>query len=190
MFFKVTPDSMAEWGSKQAHLNEVGNFLLESTDPQTSRSLAEELRRLNMQWAEFFKRNAFVSDRSRKTWLVRIIKSKAVSSVPFVLVTLWCQAVSDIIVLQAVIKEGVAFVHDGRLKRAFAFQMCCLLISVVPLHVSTADNSFDKACTILPSIHISLPWQGALFYYNNGLVASLFICCQVGRTFVINVSHL
>ncbi|KAF3845083.1 hypothetical protein F7725_008246 [Dissostichus mawsoni] len=58
---EVTPDSMAEWGSKQAHLNEVGNFLLESTDPHTSRSLAEELRRLNMQWAEFFKRTAFVN---------------------------------------------------------------------------------------------------------------------------------
>lgn len=62
---------MAEWGSRQAHLNEVGNFLIESTDPQTSRSLADELRRLNMHWAEFVKRNTFVSYRTRKTWLVR-----------------------------------------------------------------------------------------------------------------------
>ncbi|GLD47572.1 nesprin-2 [Lates japonicus] len=58
---EVTSESMAEWGSRHAHLNEVGNFLIESTDPQTSRSLAEELRRLNMHWAEFVKRNTFDS---------------------------------------------------------------------------------------------------------------------------------
>nr|XP_029131758.1 nesprin-2 [Labrus bergylta] len=58
---EVRPESLAEWGSRQAHLNEVGNFLIESTDPQTSRSLAEELRRLNMHWAEFVKRNTFDS---------------------------------------------------------------------------------------------------------------------------------
>ncbi|KAF0044213.1 hypothetical protein F2P81_003371 [Scophthalmus maximus] len=55
----VTSDSVAEWGSRQAHLNEVGNFLIESTDAQSSRSLAEELRRLNMHWAEFVKKNTF-----------------------------------------------------------------------------------------------------------------------------------
>ncbi|KAL3969167.1 solute carrier family 6 (neurotransmitter transporter) member 19 [Sarotherodon galilaeus] len=54
---ELTSTSMAEWGSRQAHLNEVGNFLIESTDPQTSRSLAEELRKVNMQWAEFVKKN-------------------------------------------------------------------------------------------------------------------------------------
>ncbi|CAI5697153.1 unnamed protein product [Oreochromis niloticus] len=54
---ELTSASMAEWGSRQAHLNEVGNFLIESTDPQTSRSLAEELRKVNMQWAEFVKKN-------------------------------------------------------------------------------------------------------------------------------------
>ncbi|XP_055361732.1 nesprin-2-like isoform X2 [Betta splendens] len=56
---EVTSESMAEWGSRQAHLSEVGNFLIESTNPQTSKSLAEELRRLNMHWAEFVKRNTF-----------------------------------------------------------------------------------------------------------------------------------
>ncbi|XP_062253434.1 nesprin-2a [Platichthys flesus] len=55
----VSSETLAEWGSRQAHLNEVGNFLIESTDPQTSRSLAEELRRLNMYWAEFVKENTF-----------------------------------------------------------------------------------------------------------------------------------
>lgn len=67
---KLTSASMAEWGSRQAHLNEVGNFLIESTDPQTSRSLAEELRKVNMQWAEFVKKNTLVSQRSRKTRFV------------------------------------------------------------------------------------------------------------------------
>nr|XP_033499149.1 nesprin-2 [Epinephelus lanceolatus] len=56
---EMTSEMMAEWGSRQAHLNEVGNFLIESTDPQTSRGLAEELRRLNMHWAEFVKKNTF-----------------------------------------------------------------------------------------------------------------------------------
>lgn len=65
--FQLTSESVAEWRSRQAHLNEVGNFLIESTAPQTSRSLAEELRRLNMQWAEFMKRNTFVSYRTRRT---------------------------------------------------------------------------------------------------------------------------
>ena len=74
----MTSESITEWGSRQAHLNEVGNFLIESTDPQTSRSLAEELRRLNMHWAEFVKRNTFVSYTTRKTWLVRISSSDAV----------------------------------------------------------------------------------------------------------------
>lgn len=68
LFVKVTPECMAEWGSRQAHLNEMGNFLMESTDPQTSRSLAEELRRLNLLWAEFVKTNALVSGGTGKTW--------------------------------------------------------------------------------------------------------------------------
>ncbi|XP_068456286.1 nesprin-2 [Clinocottus analis] len=58
---EVPSDVLAEWGSRQAHLNEMGNFLMEATDPQTSRSLADELRRLNTLWAEFVKRNAFDS---------------------------------------------------------------------------------------------------------------------------------
>ncbi|KAF7647688.1 hypothetical protein LDENG_00168300, partial [Lucifuga dentata] len=56
---EVTSDSMAEWSSRQAHLNQVGNFLIEATDPRSSRSLADELRRLNMHWAEFVKRTTF-----------------------------------------------------------------------------------------------------------------------------------
>ncbi|KAK5606836.1 hypothetical protein CRENBAI_014973 [Crenichthys baileyi] len=48
---------MSEWGSRHALLNEVGNFLMESTDPQTRRGLAEELRKLNKYWAEFVRRN-------------------------------------------------------------------------------------------------------------------------------------
>lgn len=62
--FQVTPESVAEWSSRQAHLNEAGNFLLQATDPQTSRSIAEELRRLNVHWAQFVERNTSVSLRT------------------------------------------------------------------------------------------------------------------------------
>lgn len=58
----MTPESIAEWSSRHATLNEVGSFLLESTEPQTSRNLAEELRRLNTQWTEFITRNTVVSN--------------------------------------------------------------------------------------------------------------------------------
>lgn len=63
-WFQVTPESVAEWSSRQAHLNEAGNFLLQTTDPQTSRSIAEELQRLNVHWAQFVDRNTFVSLRT------------------------------------------------------------------------------------------------------------------------------
>ncbi|KAF7200972.1 nesprin-2-like [Nothobranchius furzeri] len=53
----VTNDSRAEWGARHAHLNKLGNFLIESTDSPTSKKLAEELRKLNMHWAEFIERN-------------------------------------------------------------------------------------------------------------------------------------
>lgn len=60
-FLQVTSESLAEWGSRQAQLNEVGNFLIERTNPQTSRVLSEEIRRVNMHWAEFVHKNTFVS---------------------------------------------------------------------------------------------------------------------------------
>lgn len=63
---QVTSDAAAEWGSRQAHLNEMGNFLMDHTDPQTGRVLEEELRRLNAHWAEFVERNAFVSSGARE----------------------------------------------------------------------------------------------------------------------------
>lgn len=77
--FQVTPDSVAEWSSRQAHLNEAGHFLIQTTDPQTSRSIAEELRRLNERWAQFVERNTSVSRRT--SWnqeTVQTGKSKGV----------------------------------------------------------------------------------------------------------------
>lgn len=52
---------MSEWMSCQAKLNEVGNFLIEVTDTSTSHSLAEQLSKVNKQWAECMKRAKFVS---------------------------------------------------------------------------------------------------------------------------------
>uniref|UniRef100_A0AAR2KFY0 Calponin-homology (CH) domain-containing protein n=1 Tax=Pygocentrus nattereri TaxID=42514 RepID=A0AAR2KFY0_PYGNA len=56
---EVTAEMMAEWSSRQAHLNDVGNYLIESTDPQTSRSLSDELCRINLLWADFVRRTQF-----------------------------------------------------------------------------------------------------------------------------------
>ncbi|XP_061890524.1 nesprin-2a [Entelurus aequoreus] len=58
---KVTSESLAEWGSRLAHLSEVANFLMESTDPQSSKSLAGELQKLKMNWEKFNQRNTLDS---------------------------------------------------------------------------------------------------------------------------------
>lgn len=47
--------------SCQAQVNEVGNLLIEVTESSTSLALAEQLSKLNMQWAECMKRTMFVS---------------------------------------------------------------------------------------------------------------------------------
>lgn len=52
---------MSEWTSCQAKLNDVGNLLIEVTDSSTSQDLAQQLSRVNMQWAERMKRTVFVS---------------------------------------------------------------------------------------------------------------------------------
>ncbi|XP_077395395.1 uncharacterized protein syne2b isoform X3 [Festucalex cinctus] len=59
---RVTSESVAEWGSRQAHLNEVANFLMESSDPRTSSALEEELLKLNEDWAEFVHSNTNTLD--------------------------------------------------------------------------------------------------------------------------------
>ncbi|KAK2883496.1 hypothetical protein Q8A67_017133 [Cirrhinus molitorella] len=53
--------SLNEWRSRQAQLNEAGNFLIEMSDASTSHCLTEELRKLNMQWADFIKRTKFAA---------------------------------------------------------------------------------------------------------------------------------
>ncbi|KAK1889404.1 Nesprin-2 [Dissostichus eleginoides] len=50
---------MSEWTSCQAKLNEAGNFLIEVTESTTSRTMAEQLSKVNMQWAECMKRTMF-----------------------------------------------------------------------------------------------------------------------------------
>ncbi|XP_023270952.1 nesprin-2-like [Seriola lalandi dorsalis] len=54
-----TQQEMSEWTSCQAKLNEVGNLLIEVTETSTSRTLAEQLSKVNMQWAECVKRTKF-----------------------------------------------------------------------------------------------------------------------------------
>ncbi|XP_044232894.1 nesprin-2-like isoform X4 [Thunnus albacares] len=50
---------MNEWSSCQARVNEVGNLLIEVTESSTSLVLAEQLSKLNKQWAEFMKKTMF-----------------------------------------------------------------------------------------------------------------------------------
>ncbi|XP_060907682.1 nesprin-2-like isoform X3 [Labrus mixtus] len=50
---------MSKWTSCQARLNEAGNFLIEVTDSSASLALTEQLRKINMQWAERVKRTKF-----------------------------------------------------------------------------------------------------------------------------------
>lgn len=52
---------MSEWSSRRESLNEVGNFLMDVTDPQTSRSVSDDLCKINLMWADFVKRTQFVS---------------------------------------------------------------------------------------------------------------------------------
>ncbi|XP_068433248.1 nesprin-2a [Clinocottus analis] len=50
---------MSEWTSCHAKLNEAGNALIEVTEASTSRALAEQLSKVNMNWAECMKRTKF-----------------------------------------------------------------------------------------------------------------------------------
>ncbi|CAB1343031.1 unnamed protein product [Coregonus sp. 'balchen'] len=54
-----TSQQVSQWSTLQAYLNEVGNFLIEVTDPSTSKALVAELSKLNMQWADYMKRTMF-----------------------------------------------------------------------------------------------------------------------------------
>ncbi|KAI3363656.1 hypothetical protein L3Q82_001281 [Scortum barcoo] len=55
----VGTQDMSEWTSCQAKLNEAGNLLIEVTESSTSITLAEQLSKVNMQWAECMKRTMF-----------------------------------------------------------------------------------------------------------------------------------
>ncbi|XP_054871829.1 nesprin-2 isoform X5 [Amphiprion ocellaris] len=55
----ASTQDMTEWTSCQAQLNEAGNFLTEVTETSTSFTLAEQLSKVNMQWAECIKKAMF-----------------------------------------------------------------------------------------------------------------------------------
>ncbi|XP_030628013.1 nesprin-2a [Chanos chanos] len=50
---------LSKWRSHHAQLNEAGTYLIDLTECSTSYALAEELSRLNMQWADFIKKTKF-----------------------------------------------------------------------------------------------------------------------------------
>ncbi|XP_067338852.1 nesprin-2 isoform X4 [Channa argus] len=55
----MATQDISEWASCQAKLNEMGNFLIEVTETSTSRYLAKQLSKVNMQWAECMKKEKF-----------------------------------------------------------------------------------------------------------------------------------
>nr|XP_014270043.2 nesprin-1 isoform X9 [Maylandia zebra] len=50
---------VSEWTSRQAQLNEAGNYLIEVTETSVSLSLVEQLSKVNIQWAEYMKKAMF-----------------------------------------------------------------------------------------------------------------------------------
>ncbi|XP_029688374.1 nesprin-2-like isoform X1 [Takifugu rubripes] len=64
---EVTAECLAEWESRRARMTEAGTFLMEFTDPQTSRILEEELRRFHLRWTEFTRTNSFAGMSSADT---------------------------------------------------------------------------------------------------------------------------
>lgn len=54
---------MAEWEARKAHLQEAATFLMESSDPQTRRLLEEELRSVDLRWADLASTSTLVSQR-------------------------------------------------------------------------------------------------------------------------------
>ncbi|CAL8298101.1 unnamed protein product [Arctogadus glacialis] len=59
---QVSSEAMSEWSSRQTHLNQVGEFLMEVSDPQTTRTLADDLRRINQRWARFLQATPAVDE--------------------------------------------------------------------------------------------------------------------------------
>lgn len=58
---QVTIEMMSEWSSRRECLNEAGNYLMEVTGPQTSRSVSDDLCKINLMWADFVRKTQFVS---------------------------------------------------------------------------------------------------------------------------------
>ncbi|TSV02080.1 Nesprin-2 [Bagarius yarrelli] len=56
---EVTMELMSEWSSHRERLNEVGNYLIDVTDPETSRLISDDLCRINLMWADFVRRTQF-----------------------------------------------------------------------------------------------------------------------------------
>ncbi|MCJ8731015.1 hypothetical protein PDJAM_G00191160 [Pangasius djambal] len=56
---EVTIEMMSEWSSRRERLNEFGNYLMDVTDPQTSRSVSDDLCRINLMWADFVRKTQF-----------------------------------------------------------------------------------------------------------------------------------
>ncbi|KAM6915050.1 nesprin-2-like [Xenentodon cancila] len=63
----MATQDMSEWTSCHTQLNEVGNYLMEVTETPSRLTLAEQLSKVNMQWAEFMKKTKFMLAEAART---------------------------------------------------------------------------------------------------------------------------
>ncbi|XP_063350729.1 nesprin-2 [Pelmatolapia mariae] len=56
---RIQSPDISEWTSRQAQLNEAGNYLIEVTETAVSLGLIEQLSKVNIQWAEYMKKAMF-----------------------------------------------------------------------------------------------------------------------------------
>lgn len=73
----MTAERVAEWEARKAHLQEAATFLMESSDPQTSRVLEEELRSLDLRWADLASTSTLVSQRFCRKAEVTGVRSRS-----------------------------------------------------------------------------------------------------------------
>ncbi|XP_041951730.1 nesprin-2-like isoform X2 [Alosa sapidissima] len=134
----VKEDSLREWISRHAHLNEVGNFLIESTDGPTSFALANELCKVNKQWADFVKRTRFAV-------------SPTASSVPA------CAQAAQALVEEAgwMAREPVE-VSSGSL-RTYRKRLQVMVKKITEVDLDTLATSSDCSAETLENLKETLP---------------------------------
>ncbi|XP_052441872.1 nesprin-2-like isoform X3 [Carassius gibelio] len=128
--------SLNEWRLRQAQLNEVGNFLIDMSDASTSQSLTEELRKLNMQWADFIKRTKFA------------VAPQPISAVPGVQASLMQEA-SWVLKETVVVLSGPLRIYRKKLQ-GITKKMSEFKLNSLSPSPDCKDETFQKFIQTLP----------------------------------------